>query len=206
MNPGQPNVYQSLPEEVNQIKERVGRNETVLKELTETLSSIIDDLKNIVTKTSKKDEEEDEVYDIPRGKDRLRLPPPIIDEYLEDGRSGVYYEAFVSLIGEYLVLRFGQGQSQQILSEGLYKGWASPRVVRDVIDAVRSKPRKIDEPEPTLDFGTSYFSNVRVEDKILITTLLKNLDNPMTPQEEPTQLFLLLALVSKAREGENNRS
>jgi hypothetical protein len=202
-----PSTIQALPMEVTQIKERMGRNETVLKELTVTLSTLIDDLKEIVANTSKKEEEdEDVVYDIPRGRGKKRMPPLIEDFEEEDNGSGVYYEAFVSLIGEYLVLRFGQGQAQQILMEGLYKGWASPKVVRDVIDAVRSKPRKMDEPEPTLDFGTSYFSNVRVEDKILITTLLKNLDKPMSPQEEPTQLFLLLSLVSKTREGEPNRA
>jgi len=203
-----PSTIQALPLEVTQIKERMGRNETVLKELTVTLSTLIDDLKEIVANSSKKEEEEDEdvVYDIPRGRGKKRMPPLIEDFEEEDNGSGVYYEAFVSLIGEYLVLRFGQGQAQQILMEGLYKGWASPKVVRDVIDAVRSKPRKMDEPEPTLDFGTSYFSNVRVEDKILITTLLKNLDKPLSPQEEPTQLFLLLSLVSKTREGEPNRA
>ena len=202
----QAGAYPSLPNEVSQIKERVGRNEAVLKELTVTLSSLIDDLKEIVTTTPKKEDDDDEVFDVRRGRNGRRLPPPpSYDDLLEDESHGVYYEAFVSLIGEYLVLRFGQGQAQQILMEGLYKGWASPRVVRDVIDAVRSKPRKLDEPGPTLDFGTSYFSNVRVEDKILITTLLKNLDKPMSPQEEPTQLFLLLALVSKAREGEPTR-
>ena len=193
--------------EVTQIKERMGRNENVLKELTVTLSTLIDDLKDIVSTQNKKDEEdEDAVYDIPRGKGKKRLPPLMAELEEEENGSGIYYEAFVSLIGEYLVLRFGQAQAQQILMEGLYKGWASPKVVRDVIDAVRSKPRKIDEPEPTLDFGTSYFSNVRIEDKILITTLMKNLDKPLSPQEEPTQLFLLLALVSKARDGEPHRA
>jgi hypothetical protein len=201
-----PSTIQALPMEVTQIKERMGRNETVLKELTVTLSTLIDDLKEIVTNSSKKEKDEDDevVYDIPRGRGKKRMPP-LLEEIEEETGDSVYYEAFVSLIGEYLVLRFGQGQAQQILMEGMYKGWASPRVVRDVIDAVRSKPRKMDEPEPTLDFGTSYFSNVRVEDKILITTLLKNLDKPMSPQEEPTQLFLLLSLVSKTREGEPNR-
>jgi hypothetical protein len=202
-----PTTIQALPMEVVQIKERMGRNENVLKELTVTLSTLIDDLKDIVADQPKKEESDDEdaVYDIPRGKTK-KHPPSLIEEYEEQTNSGIYYEAFVSLIGEYLVLRFGQAQAQQILMEGLYKGWASPKVVRDVIDAVRSKPRKLDEPEPTLDFGTSYFSNVKVEDKILITTLMKNLDKPMSPQEEPTQLFLLLALVSKARDGEPRRA
>lgn len=199
-------TMQALPMEVTQIKERMGRNEVVLKELTVTLSTLIDDLKEIVANQSKKDGEDDEaLYDIPRGRGR-KQSLPLLDDPDENGGGGVYYEAFVSLIGEYLVLRFGQVQSQQILMEGLYKGWASPKAVRDVIDAVRSKPRKLEEPEPTLDFGTSYFSNVKVEDKILITTLVKNLDKPLSPQEEPSQLFLLLALVSKARDGEPRRA
>ncbi len=198
-------TMQMLPMEVTQIKERMGRNESVLKELTVTLSTLIDDLKDIVANQSKKDDETDDaIYDIPRGRGRKQSLTLLED--LESDGGGVYYEAFVSLIGEYLVLRFGQVQSQQILMEGLYKGWASPKAVRDVIDAVRSKPRKLEEPEPTLDFGTSYFSNVKVEDKILITTLVKNLDKPLSPQEEPSQLFLLLALVSKARDGEPRRA
>jgi hypothetical protein len=126
-------------------------------------------------------------------------------ELEEESGESSYYEAYVSLIGEYLVIKFGQNSAQQILLEGLYKGWASPKVVRDVIDVVRSK-KKMDEPEPSFDFTGAAVNNVRIEDKILITTLLKNLDKPMNPRDEPTQLFMLLALVQKAREGVPGRT
>jgi hypothetical protein len=48
--------------------------------------------------------------------------------------------------------------------------------------------------------------NNEMEDKILLTSLLKNLDKPVSEWTEPTHLFLLLALVTRARENKLNRS
>ena len=204
---GAPGSLQFLPYEVTQIKERMGRNENVLKELTMTLSSLIEDMKEVVASNQRKTDEDDEaVYDIQGLQKHATARRGDVDpELLEDPGESAYYEAYVSLIGEYLLLRFGQSAAQQILLEGLYKGWASPKVVRDIIDVVRSK-KKIDEPEPAFDFTGNAVNSVRIEDKLMITTLLKNLDKPMNPRDEPTQLFMLLALVQKARESVPGRA
>ena len=111
-----------------------------------------------------------------------------------------YYEAYVSLIADYLRIRLGEKGSEEILLEGMYKEWASPKVVRDIMDKLSSRGKKSKKNASPLG-GLS-----DVEDKMLITSLLRNLDRPVSEWGESTHLFMLLALVSRARENQVNRS
>jgi hypothetical protein len=111
-----------------------------------------------------------------------------------------YYEAYVSLIADYLQIRLGEKGSEEILLEGMYKEWASPKVVRDIMDKLSSSNKKGKKNTSPL-VGLS-----DVEDKMLITSLLRNLDRPVSEWGESTHLFMLLALVSRARENDVNRS
>ncbi len=114
--------------------------------------------------------------------------------------TGDYYEAYVSLIADYLRIRLGEKGSEEILLEGMYKEWASPKVVRDIMDKLSSSKKQGKKNASSL-VGLS-----DVEDKMLITSLLRNLDRPVSEWGESTHLFMLLALVSRAKENEVNRS
>lgn len=111
-----------------------------------------------------------------------------------------YYEAYVNLIADYLHIRLGDKGSEEILLEGMYKEWASPKVVRDIMDKLSSSKKQSKKNASIL------VSLTDVEDKMLITSLLRNLDKPVSEWGESTHLFLLLALVSRARENQANRS
>ncbi|MCW4013462.1 MAG: hypothetical protein NWF07_10800 [Candidatus Bathyarchaeota archaeon] len=112
--------------------------------------------------------------------------------------SGDYYQAYVSLIADYLLIRLGEKGSEEVLLEGMYKEWASPQVVRDIMDKLSSNKKQSKKNQAVLGGD--------VEDKLLITSLLRNLDKPVSEWGESTHLFLLLALVSRARENQGNRS
>jgi len=120
-----------------------------------------------------------------------------------EATGGVYYEAYVSLVADYLVLRFGEKGTEEILLEGMYKGWASSKVVRDILDHSKNQSRGMDSRP--LPFGVGMMSS-DVEDKILLTSLLRNLDQPVSMWEEPTHLFMLLALVTRTRETKLTRA
>jgi len=120
---------------------------------------------------------------------------------LGSGDSGDYYEAYVSLIADYLLIRLGDKGSEEVLLEGMYKEWASPKVVRDIMDKLSSSKKQVKKnTSPIGVFGSD------AEDKMLITSLLRNLDKPVSEWGESTHLFILLALVSRARESQGNRS
>lgn len=109
--------------------------------------------------------------------------------------TGDYYEAYVSLVADYLQLRLGDKGSEALLLEGMYKEWASPKVVRDVMEKLSSN-KKQSKKNSSNGLGND------VEDNMLITSLLRNLDKPVSEWGESTHLFLLLALVSRARENQ----
>lgn len=125
---------------------------------------------------------------------------PSLDSLNGASVTSDYYEAYVNLIADYLQIRLGDKGSEEILLEGMYKEWASPKVVRDIMDKLSSS-KKQSKKEAAMLVGLS-----DVEDKMLITSLLRNLDKPVSEWGESTHLFLLLALVSRARESHGNRS
>ena len=114
--------------------------------------------------------------------------------------GGDYYEAYVGLIADYLLIRLGDKGSEEVLLEGMYKEWASPKVVRDIMDKLSSRKKQGKKASASMDGLND------AEDKMLITSLLRNLDKPVSEWGESTHLFLLLALVSRARENQANRS
>jgi hypothetical protein len=178
---------------VPMILKRVSRTEEAVGELNDTVLELIDNLKGEQRRTRR---------DRPKSLDRFSLDP-ISDESKNPGE--VYYEAYVSLVADYLVLRFGEKGAEEILLEGMYKGWASPRVVRDIMDHTATNYKVKDKRSIPLPLGIGQM-NSDMEDKILLTSLLKNLDKPVSEWTEPTHLFLLLALVTRARENKMNRA
>jgi hypothetical protein len=174
------------------ILKRVARTEEAVGELSDSVQELIDDLKGERRRGRGERPRRSSSYSYSLDADEAKNP------------GEVYYEAYVSLVTDYLVLRFGEKGAEEILLEGMYKGWASPRVVRDIMDHTASISKTKDRRAP-LPFGMGEMNN-EMEDKILLTSLLKNLDKPVSEWTEPTHLFLLLALVTRARENKLNRS
>jgi hypothetical protein len=114
------------------------------------------------------------------------------------GPQSTYYDTYVSLIAEYLSIKYGEEGANQLLLEGLYKGWASPRVVKDVRDNLPADSQKWDISDGTMGYKVNE-TQATVEDKILFTSLLGSLDKPLNEWKEMTQVFLLLALVKSAK-------
>jgi len=178
---------------VPMILKRMSRTEEAVGELNDTVLELIDNLKGERRRTRR---------ERPRDHDRFSFELGA-DESKSTGE--VYYEAYVSLVADYLVLRFGEKGAEEILLEGMYKGWASPRVVRDIMDHTATNCKVRDRRSLPLPLGIGQM-NSDLEDKILLTSLLKNLDKPVAEWTEPTHLFLLLALVTRARENKLNRA
>jgi len=177
------------------ILSRISRTEEAIDELTNTVHELVEGLKGATPYGERASRHRPSHYDT-RGMDGLIRPE----------KSGeVYYEAYISLVADYLVLRFGEKGSEEILLEGMYKEWASPGVVRDIMGHLSTSAKTMDRrsSSPSLGLGTI---NSDVEDKILVTSLLRNLDKPAAEWTEPTHLFLLLALVTRARENKINRA
>jgi len=176
------------------ILNRISRTEEAIADLTDSVRKLVEGLNG----------------SRPFGESVSRHRPHYNDRYGMKGlnvsyNSGeVYYEAYVSLVADYLVLRFGEKGSEEILLEGMYKEWASPRVVRDIMDHLSTSSKTMDRrSSPSVGFSAL---NSDLEDKILLTSLLRNLDKPAAEWTEPTHLFLLLALVTRARENKLNRA
>jgi hypothetical protein len=177
------------------ILNRISRTEEAIDELTNTVHELVEGLRGASPYGERAPRRRPSHYD---RRDMNALVRP-------ENSGEVYYEAYISLVADYLVLRFGEKGSEEILLEGMYKEWASPRVVRDIMDHLSTSARTMDSRSngPSLGLGTI---NSDVEDKILVTSLLRNLDKPASEWTEPTHLFLLLALVTRAREYKINRA
>ena len=102
-----------------------------------------------------------------------------------------YYESYVGLVADYMYLRLGDQGAEELLLEGMYKEWASPHVVRDIMDKLSGKRKRKARAEN---------EEANIEDRMLLTTLLRNLDKPPSQWSESTHLFMLMALVSRAKE------
>ncbi len=177
------------------ILSRISRTEEAIDELTNTVHELVEGLRGTSPYGDRVSRRRPSHLDR-RGMNALARP---------ESTGEVYYEAYISLMADYLVLRFGEKGSEEILLEGMYKEWASPRVVRDIMDHLSTSARTMDRRSsgPSVGLGTI---NSDVEDKILVTSLLRNLDKPAAEWTEPTHLFLLLALVTRARENKINRA
>jgi hypothetical protein len=178
---------------VPMILKRMSRTEEAVGELNDTMLELIDNLKGERRRTRRERSRDSDRFSFELGADESK------------NTGEVYYEAYVSLVADYLVLRFGEKGAEEILLEGMYKGWASPRVVRDIMDHTATNYKVKDRRSLPLPLGIGQM-NSDLEDKILLTSLLKNLDKPVAEWTEPTHLFLLLALVTRARENKLNRA
>ena len=161
------------------LEERIAQTENSVNQLTGTVTELV----KVIRQQNQ----------------RKASPQPKYGYPDDDMETGEYYEAYVSLIADYLQIRLGEKGSEEVLLEGMYKEWASPKVVRDIMDKLSSS-KKQGKKSPSNGLGSD------VEDKMLITSLLRNLDKPVSEWGESTHLFLLLALVSRARENQGNRS
>jgi hypothetical protein len=174
-------VASNLPE-LSYIEERMSRTEDAVNQIAGNLNELAKSIREANSR-----------------KANYASPYPNLSLGVAD--TGNYYEAYVSLIADYLLLRLGDKESEEILLEGMYKEWASPKVVRDIMDKLSSSKKQGKKSTSTLGvFGSD------AEDKMLITSLLRNLDKPVSEWGESTHLFILLALVSRARESQGNRS
>ena len=169
--PAQP--AQVVPSNTLYLEERIAQTENSVNQLVGTVNDLVKVIK-LQNKPSSK---------------------PQIRGFMDDvEESGDYYQAYVSLIADYLLIRLGDKGSEEVLLEGMYKEWASPKVVRDIMDKLSSNKKQNKKNQAVLGGD--------VEDKMLITSLLRNLDKPVSEWGESTHLFLLLALVSRARENQ----
>ena len=177
------------------ILSRISRTEEAVEELTDSVHELVAGLKGASPWGERASRHKPSHYN-KLGLNELKTP---------ENSGEVYYEAYISLVADYLVLRFGEKGSEEILLEGMYKEWASPKVVRDIMDHLSTSTKTMDRRgnSPSVGLGTL---NSDLEDKILLTSLLRNLDKPAAEWTEPTHLFLLLALVTRARENKLNRA
>jgi len=177
------------------ILNRISRTEEAVEELSDSVHELVEGLKGARPWGERVSRHKPSHYN-KLGMNELNTP---------ENSGEVYYEAYISLVADYLVLRFGEKGSEEILLEGMYKEWASPKVVRDIMDHFSTSAKTMDRrgSSPSAGLGTL---NSDLEDKILLTSLLRNLDKPASEWTEPTHLFLLLALVTRARENKLNRA
>lgn len=191
-----PQNVQSMPV-IAEITERIGQTESEIKNISDSVKILTEVLQTVVQKLTPEQEattvEEEKPVEPKVAASRGKAP---FGEIF--GVDGAYYEAYVSLVSDYLILRMGEKRGEQMLLEGMYKGWARPEIVRDVVDNMSSKMKRGEDVAfATYGFG---FIDSEIEDKILLTSLINNLDKPPSQWEEPTHLFLLLALVTRTRE------
>lgn len=177
------------------ILNRISRTEEAVEELSDSVHELVEGLKGARPWGERVSRHKPSHYN-KLGMNELNTP---------ENSGEVYYEAYISLVADYLVLRFGEKGSEEILLEGMYKEWASPKVVRDIMDHLSTSAKTTDRrsSSPSVGLGSP---NSDLEDKILVTSLLRNLDKPTAEWTEPTHLFLLLALVTRARENKYNRA
>jgi hypothetical protein len=111
----------------------------------------------------------------------------------------------VQLVSEYLALRFGRRGAERLLLNEVTRNQASPRVVKDVLDSL--SVRALKEDEESVESGTLTLSahNADLDDKIMITMLLKNLDRPLAEWGSTAILYLLTVLVKRSAEGKLTR-
>ena len=193
---GTPNTFvnnYTRPQEGNvpdEFSSRFDKTEKSINKVTEQFSGLSENVEKIFDMLSNKTQKKDKVFE----------PQPTLRENAQV--QSLYYDTYVSLLAEYLTIKFGEKNARQLLQEGLYKGWASPRVIKDVRDNLPSDSKGWDIAEAAMGYNVAE-SKTDVEDRILFTSLLGSLDKPVNEWKEITQVFLLLSLVNCAKK---NRS
>ncbi|MCB2171650.1 hypothetical protein KQH65_02800 [archaeon] len=177
----------NIPDEVSS---RFDKTEKTINKLTDQFSDLSENVEKIFDMLSNKNQKKDKAFE----------PQPTLRENAQV--QSLYYDTYVSLLAEYLTIKFGEKNARQLLLEGLYKGWASPRVIKDVRDNLPSDSKGWDIAEAAMGYSVAD-SKTDVEDRILFTSLLGSLDKPVNEWKEITQVFLLLSLVNCAKK---NRS
>jgi hypothetical protein len=186
--------YKELkPGGVTSENKRLDVLENVVKDLAETLDLALDEFKGMY-ETSLSN-----VKKPPQNSQRM----PMLTESPSD-IDGVY-QAYIQLVSEYLAIRFGRRGAEVLLLNEIAKNQASPRVVKDILDCLSSRVNKIEDQEEALPFKYS-LQNADLDDKILITTLLQNLDKPTNSWGSAALLFMLTTLVKRASEVKISRS
>lgn len=100
-----------------------------------------------------------------------------------------YYEIYVTTVAGLLFLRLGERGSRELLSEYLRKGWASPKTIVDILDSIRITGTYAQEN----GFNSNPLDvNIDLEDKMLLTSVLKKLDKPFDQCREEIYIPLLL--------------
>lgn len=175
------------PKEKN-IESRIDVMEDVLKELTETLDTALDEYKNQSETIT-----------------RSATIPIAHREYADYDYTDGNYIAYTQLVSEYLANRFGRRGAERLLLNEVTRNQASPRVVKDILDnlSVHALKDVEESVEPrTLSLSAN---NADLDDKIMITMLLKNLDKPLSEWGSTAILYLLTVLVKRTAEGKLTR-
>ncbi|MCX6653937.1 MAG: hypothetical protein NTY03_02320 [Candidatus Bathyarchaeota archaeon] len=183
---------QKPSENISQNK-RLDVLENVVKDLAETLDLALDEFKGMYeTSLSQTKKPLQNTSKMPT----LAETPNEIE--------GVY-QAYIQLVSEYLAIRFGRRGAEVLLLNEIAKNQASPKVVKDILDCLASRVNKLEEQEEALPFKYS-LQNADLDDKILITTLLQNLDKPTSSWSSAALLFMLTTLVRRASEVKLSRN
>ena len=175
------------PKEKN-LESRIDVMEDVLKELTETLDTALDDYKNQSETIT-----------------RPATIPIAHNEYADYDYTDGNYIVYTQLVSEYLANRFGRRGAERLLLNEVTRNQASPRVVKDILDSLSIHALK--DVEESVEPRTLSLSanNADLDDKIMITLLLKNLDKPLSEWGSTAILYLLTVLVKRTAEGKLTR-
>jgi len=180
------------PAKDNGLSTRMDILEDVMKELVETLDTTLDDIKTQADPKSR----------------RIESPITSQDNYNRDQKysfSDGNYTAYIQLVSEYLALRFGRRGAERLLLNEVTKDQASPQVVKDVLDSLSVRASKDDEDQVGPGSFSLSLHNADLDDRIMITMLLKNLDKPLAEWGSTAILYLLTVLVKRSTEGKMTR-
>lgn len=107
------------------------------------------------------------------------------------------YNVYVTLLSDYLYAKYGEKKAKNILLSALYKGWASSKIIRDIMINIDEKDIRVFDSKLE-NYGYEWM-NENSEDKTLIISLLNRLEN-IQNKEDPSFMFLLLNLIKNLRE------
>jgi hypothetical protein len=115
------------------------------------------------------------------------------------------YTAYTQLVSEYLANRFGRRGAERLLLNEVTRNQASPRVVKDILDHLAIHPLKEEDDSVQPRTLTLSSHNSDLDDRIMITILLKNLDKPVSTWGSTAILYLLSVLVKRSADSKFTR-